>query len=100
MNEWERCILEAEGLADWTVDYRSDGFCWIKDKMIQTIRGNHALFLHEVAHATADRLLHLDEGDKHGGMWGSEMTRLVNKYMQPTPINTNAKRVLLGEEER
>ena len=62
----------------WSVEYRTDGYCWTHKKVIQTIEGDMALFLHEVAHA----LCEIVQGDQHHGIWAGHYTDLVRRYMK------------------
>lgn len=78
--EWERNILDREGLIDWRVHrIKNEGYCWYDYKLIQCTY-NKALFLHEVAHALREQ----DADDvplgnsPHDGWWGSIFTRLVS----------------------
>ena len=72
----EQQILDAEGLAEWSVKDGVDGYCWRHNKTLQRIAGDLALFLHEVAHALCDPC----EGDQHHGIWAGHFTDLVRKY--------------------
>lgn len=81
--QWTAQVLEAESLSGWTVRDAPDGYCW-KDgsatspgPTLDCVEGDHALFLHEVAHAL-DELVH---GDQHRGTWAGLYTRLVREYM-------------------
>ncbi len=76
---WQRQVLENEGLLGWTIREASDAYCWIETKTIQLPLGaSPVLFLHEVAHA-----LHPipEPNHYHGGGWSSAFGWLVEKYM-------------------
>ena len=76
-------VLSKEGLSDWKVIYKVDGYCWSSKKIIQTIEGDFSVFLHEVAHALCTKIY---DGDQHHGIWGSHYTKLVRKYMVPKEV--------------
>ena len=78
--------MAQEGLAGWQVK-PGEAYAWLEQKTItfdfKGCAGNHALFLHEVAHA-----LHpYPEGEQrnhyHGGHWAAKYGELVNKYLIP-----------------
>ena len=83
--EAERIVLQQEGLIDWTVKDAADGYCWYNTKTIQRIPGDHALFLHEVAHALCadvkDDPLWNQDATGHHSLWADRFTELVRKEL-------------------
>lgn len=81
--EWTSHVLADEGLECWIVRDAPDGYCWCHGSAtslgptLDCIEGDHALFLHEVAHA----LTELVPGNQHHGIWAGLYTRLVRDYM-------------------
>ena len=86
--DWQRMILEREGLGAWLVKH-GEPYCWFKTKVIHFDENSddHALFLHEVAHALAPLPEKFGKGQHyHGGAWSSEFGRLVRTYMVPIKL--------------
>ena len=94
MREWQRQVLDAEELSDWTIKIAADGYCWKESKTIQiTADCSPAWFLHEVAHALYQEPEGPLQNHYHGGEWASTYARLVDAYLV-----THAKHAALERE--
>lgn len=83
MRAWRLYVLQAEGLADWTIQEHSENYCWANQKIIQIWpHATQAIFLHEVAHAKFREPEGEHKNHFHGGGWADEFSRLVTKYLE------------------
>lgn len=90
IEQWQRFVLDTEGLCDWTVKPSEDVYCWQHLKTI-TFPFNReggpsqSLFLHEVAHALHPQPEGEWKNHYHGGGWAEQFGRLVDKYLSSRP---------------